>query len=242
MNSRSAVQPQLSPSKANVPCLETVAVNLFSPRELYQVALHYICDEHSGFFVGITDKKLPHKLGHTPRGKAEIIIIDKELLTNDWSTALDDILSGADNIVRVLFICDSINAPALQTILSHKASGYILTSASVEEFRQALRVVAAGGIWLGHDLAYFSMHRPIELKEEKSSPIPSVIRVLSERETQILNQIASGKTSKNIAHELSLSESSVRTYWYRVLNKLNALNTAEAIAHAARLGLLGYKR
>ena len=86
------------------------------------------------------------------------------------------------------------------------------------------------------------MHLTMKLREEKSSPLPSVIRELSERETQILNQIASGKTSKNIAYELSLSESSVRTYWYRVLNKLNALNTAEAIAHAARLGLLGYKR
>jgi DNA-binding NarL/FixJ family response regulator len=63
-------------------------------------------------------------------------------------------------------------------------------------------------------------------------------RYLSEREQQILQCVARGQTSKDIAQDLYLSESSVRTYWYRVLTKLNATNKAEALVIASQQGLL----
>jgi DNA-binding CsgD family transcriptional regulator len=102
-------------------------------------------------------------------------------------------------------------------------------------------VVAQGGFWLGQ---YTPDARTV-MRAPAASTRPLaydgadyIVRSLSLRERQILHCTAIGKTSKEIAHKLYLSESSVRTYWYRILSKLNALNKAEAIARAARLGLL----
>lgn len=129
----------------------------------------------------------------------------------------------------VVLLADQVSIASLRQAIASGASGYLLTSVSLDEFRRALRTVAKGGLWFGQE----GMNAPAV-----SSFAERLVRTLSERECQILNYVANGLTSKEVAHRLRLSQSSVRTYWYRVLSKLNALNKAEALVRAAHLGLI----
>ncbi len=61
---------------------------------------------------------------------------------------------------------------------------------------------------------------------------------LTQRETEVLSLVRDGLASKQIAHNLAISVHTVNTHRQRILEKLNASNSAEAVALAARLGLL----
>jgi DNA-binding NarL/FixJ family response regulator len=55
---------------------------------------------------------------------------------------------------------------------------------------------------------------------------------LSDRELQVLRMLGSGKTVKEIGHELSLSEKTISTYRARILEKMNLRTTADLIRYA----------
>ncbi len=218
-------------------CNTNVCIHLFSAREILQIALRYVFAEDSIFQLTSTENELPEEPGILTKKEPGLALIDMELLTEGWPEKLENILKVVHGVLRVILIDDSPDVTHLPTAVSCGINGYILTSASVDEFRQAFSVVAAGGLWLGEDMAYLH-NQQLVVSEPSNIHDSHMARLLSQREREVLNCVAHGITSKDIARKLFLSESSVRTYWYRVLSKLNALNKAEAIVRATRLGLL----
>jgi DNA-binding NarL/FixJ family response regulator len=61
---------------------------------------------------------------------------------------------------------------------------------------------------------------------------------LSSREVEVLKRLAEGKVYKQIAHELSLSTSTVRTHLHNIYGKLGAVDRAQAVLHATERGWL----
>jgi two-component system invasion response regulator UvrY len=68
--------------------------------------------------------------------------------------------------------------------------------------------------------------------------VPKIQSPFSDRELQILRLIASGKTSDDIAHNLKISELTVKTHRRNMMRKLNANNTAQLVSKALELGYL----
>lgn len=207
---------------------------LYSACELHHIALSSICGAGSGLALIGRESKLPASFEMLLTMRPDLIIIDAALLTNNCLTGREAVLSAIHSISRVIVLAERPDIAFACSVISSGADGYLLTSSPLDEFLQALRIVATGGTWLGSVLTRMLVDKltgaPVDAARTS--------RLLSQRERQILNYVAQGKTSKEIAGELYLSESSVRTYWYRVLSKLNALNKAEAITRASRLGLL----
>jgi len=213
-----------------------VRVYLLSPCELRHVALQYICGEGSGFVLVGAAEQLPDDSAVLAAAAPDLAIVDSELFLGARSRSVESVLRQIREVTRVIVLAGHLDVARACTAIAHGADGYVLTSMPLDELLQALRVVAAGGIWLGEELARTIAAHFAEPHQQDEAT--QVARLLSQRERQILNCVARGETSKEIARGLFLSESSVRTYWYRVLGKLNALNKAEAVARAARLGLL----
>jgi|GEM_PF-1718044 DNA-binding NarL/FixJ family response regulator len=212
-----------------------VRIYLFSHCELRHIALHYICGKGSGFSLVGTANELPERFETLAAIKPDLIIIDADLLAASRARAMEMLLRQIREVARIIVLASHLDVTRACVAVASGADGYILTSVSIDTFLRALHVVAAGGIWLGEELARTIAGQLADPHHDDTTP---VARLLSQRERQILNCVARGETSKEIARQLYLSESSVRTYWYRVLGKLNALNKAEAVARAARLGLL----
>ncbi len=61
---------------------------------------------------------------------------------------------------------------------------------------------------------------------------------LSSREVEVLKRLAEGKVYKQIAHELSLSTSTVRTHLHNIYGKLGAVDRAQAVLYATERGWL----
>ncbi len=106
------------------------------------------------------------------------------------------------------------------------ASGYLTKDSAAEELVGAIRKVLAGGRYVSASLAE-------TLARELVSPADRLPHeALSDREFQVMRMIASGKTVKEIAEELSLSVKTVSTYRSRILEKMRIRNNAEIARYA----------
>jgi DNA-binding NarL/FixJ family response regulator len=101
------------------------------------------------------------------------------------------------------------------------ASGYLSRESPVSEMVVAVKKILSGGIYISPSLA-----ENLAGKLSKDINKPSH-ELLSDRELQILQLIASGKTAKKISSELFLSVNTISTYRARILSKLNLKTNAE---------------
>lgn len=110
------------------------------------------------------------------------------------------------------------------------ASGYITKESAPEELQVAVNKILHGRKYIS---SYCSEILLSELKNEKAtSESPHLI--LSNREYHVACLIASGKSLKDIALELVLSDKTISTYRSRILNKMNLKTNAELINYAIK--------
>ena len=123
----------------------------------------------------------------------------------------------------------------LQQLLKAGASGYVLKRAATHELIQAIRKVAAGGIYLDASIASNLVTTYVR---RRSAPTRTSGNDLSERETEVLRRIALGYTNKEIAAHLNISARTVETYKVRLMAKLNFHSRAEVVRYALLQGWL----
>lgn len=123
----------------------------------------------------------------------------------------------------------------LQQMLKAGASGYVLKRAATHDLIQAIRKVAAGGIYLDQSIASDLVTTYVR---HRSTPARTSGSELSERETEVLRRIALGYTNKEIALHLNISARTVETYKVRLMSKLNFHSRAEVVRYALLQGWL----
>ncbi len=114
------------------------------------------------------------------------------------------------------------------------AEGYLLKSASAQVLASAIRQVGQGERLLSPALVTKMMREFEELSKEKSRTDSG----LTEQELQVLRMIAAGATNKEIAEKLYWSEVTVKRKVQDILEKMGVANRAQAVAEAAKRGLL----
>jgi len=114
------------------------------------------------------------------------------------------------------------------------ARGYILKGAKHEEMLRAIRAVAGGEAIFSPAIATRLMEFFGTMKPKAS---PQVFPELSEREREILGLIAQGYKNAEIAHQLVLSEKTVRNHVSNILSKLHVADRTQAILRAREAGL-----
>jgi len=113
------------------------------------------------------------------------------------------------------------------------AIGYLLKDTDAESLCRAIKAAAAGQVQLAPEAA-------IRLMREVRAPEPATPagETLTERETEILRELARGRANKEIAAELGIGEKTVKTHVSNVLGKLGLQSRTQAALHAARIGLV----
>jgi DNA-binding NarL/FixJ family response regulator len=116
------------------------------------------------------------------------------------------------------------------------ARAFILKKASDANLLEALRMVAAGGMYLSPQVSDRLLNR-IQTGDMNPRPLPAVLDQLSPRELQVLRMVAEGKTSKEIAVMLDLREQTIRSYRKTMMRKLGVNNVAGLTQLALANGL-----
>lgn len=114
------------------------------------------------------------------------------------------------------------------------ASGFLLKDSAGSELLGAVRALAAGR-------GYFGTHAARVMAQQVQRPGVSLsdpYRDLTPREREVFHLIIEGQTTKEIARQLQISAKTAENHRARVLEKMDARNTAELIRYAVKHGLL----
>lgn len=130
-------------------------------------------------------------------------------------------------------------------MLAAGASGYLTKIAAAEELVTAIRVVAAGEIYLQPALArwlledYQRLSVQVPSSRDEGSPFkPASLTVLSKREQQVLRLVADGYTNQQVGEQLGISYKTVARHRERIMRKLDLHSSSELVKFAIRTGLI----
>ena len=130
--------------------------------------------------------------------------------------------------VHVLVLTTYDSSADILRAIEAGATGYLLKDAPREELFRALRAAAQGKPLLAPEVAAHLMERIRWPSEE----------TLSGRELEVLELVAQGKSNREIAGELWISEATVKSHLLHVYDKLGATDRASAVATAMKRGIL----
>jgi DNA-binding NarL/FixJ family response regulator len=141
---------------------------------------------------------------------------------------------------RVLVLSASAERDDVLQAVKAGATGYLVKSASRTELADAVRATAAGRAVFTPGLAGLVLgeyrriaQRPSSGAAAASGPVPT----LTERETEVLREVAKGLTAKQIAAKLSVSHRTVENHVQATFRKLQLANRVELARYAIEHGL-----
>jgi DNA-binding NarL/FixJ family response regulator len=138
--------------------------------------------------------------------------------------------------IKVLALSVHEDTSYLRQLLAAGVSGYILKHAAADDLILAIRMVAAGGVYLDPALAGHVVARYVRVPAATSELLGAE---LSERETEVVQGIARGYSNKEIAAQLNLSVKTIETYRARAMAKLGIESRAALVRYALDHGWLG---
>ena len=144
-------------------------------------------------------------------------------------------LKGCCRKAKVLALTAYDDGGYLRQLLEAGASGYVLKRAAAEELVKAIRVVAAGGVYLDPALAGRVVSGYIGRKRLRGEAQNTE---LSEREEEVMRLVAWGYTNKEVAAYLNISVKTVETHKTNLMEKLDLKGRADIVRYALRQGWL----
>ena len=168
------------------------------------------------------------------RVRPDLVVMDVSMpgMSGDRAAAAMARMSPAP---KVLALTVHEDREHLRRLLEAGASGYVLKLASGEELVRAVRVVAAGGVYLDPAVAGKVVD---DMVEEGRRPGTGSKVALTHRESEVLLRVAQGFSNKEIAAQLDISVKTVETHKLRSMEKLGLKGRAEVVQYALRQGWL----
>ena len=138
---------------------------------------------------------------------------------------------------RVLVLTMHDDPAYLRSALAAGASGYLLKRAVDAELIAAIRAVHRGGIFVDPRLANVLVQDVLAKGKTKAGSTRPV-KILSDRELQVLTLVARGYTSAEIAKQIFVGVKTIETYRSRLAEKLGLRTRRDVIRFAVQMGLL----
>jgi DNA-binding NarL/FixJ family response regulator len=170
----------------------------------------------------------------------DVILMDIRMPDLDGIAATAQIAAMPDALTRVIVLTTFDLDEYVYKALRAGASGFLLKDVPGEDLAVAIRQVARGADAL---LAPAVVRRLVERFVRHGPPASSVdLRELTPRELEVLTAMARGMSNAEIAVELSISETTVKTHVARVLMKLGVRDRVQAVVAAYEAGLVKASR
>jgi DNA-binding NarL/FixJ family response regulator len=165
------------------------------------------------------------------RARPDVVLMDVSMRDLSGVEATRRIRADAPS-ARVLALSGYSDARYVSSMLRAGACGYMLKANAYEELRRAVHAVAAGKTYLCSEVA-----EDVVESLRRSSGEVSVYERVAPREREVLQRLAEGMSSPEIAQNLGVSTSTVETHRRNLMRKLDLHSVAELTKYAVREGL-----
>ena len=160
--------------------------------------------------------------------RPDVVLMDLLMPVMDGIQAIG-VLKQTMPDIEVIALTSVLEDSSVVSAIRAGAIGYLLKDTEADELIRAIKAAANGQVQLSPIAAARLMR---EVREPESP------ETLTERETEVLRLLARGKSNKEIAHDLTISEPTVKTHVSSILGKLHVSSRTQAALHAARIGLV----
>ncbi|CCH69247.1 MAG TPA: response regulator transcription factor [Phycicoccus elongatus] len=175
-------------------------------------------------------------LREVARTRPDVVLMDIRMPVLDGIAATEEIMrSGAS--ARVLILTTFDLDVYVYRALRAGASGFLLKDVPRQQLAAAVRIVADGGSVVGPAITqrlieHFVGRPPV------GNPLPPTLRRLTVRESEILRALAQGRSNRELARALALSDATVKTHVATILAKLGVRDRLQAVVLAYESGFV----
>ena len=136
--------------------------------------------------------------------------------------------------VKVIALSMHYDKQFVSEIFKAGATGYLLKDSAFDELEKAIRIVMDGNTYINPQVGSLVVESLISQPTGQSH---KAFSLLTEREREVLQLIAEGRSTKQIASDLHVSAKTIESHRRQVMGKLNIRNIAELTKYAIREGL-----
>jgi DNA-binding NarL/FixJ family response regulator len=207
-----------------------------------------LVDDHKILLDGISSLLKEYDdmevVGHAADGRSalrlahdlspDVVIMDISMPDLNGIDATRKII--ADNAdTKVLALSMHTDKQFISEMFKAGASGYLIKDSAFDELAEAIRIVREGKTYINPKVAGLLVE---SLVTQSSPPGQKAFSLLTEREREVLQLIAEGRSTKQIAGDLHVSTKTVESHRRQVMGKLQIRNVAELTKYAIREGLI----
>lgn len=174
----------------------------------------------------------PAALAHVENGGIGLVLLDWNLNGTESTVLLKRMLELQSAAPVVVVSADDTEGTVRRAI-DGGASGFIPKSSTAEVMLMALQLISAGGVYLPS----FGAHRQ-RSNPPQSTSVSQAFPELTQRQTQVLQALVHGKSNKQIARELEISDATVKVHLSAIFRTLHVASRTEAIYTIAKGGLM----
>jgi len=207
-----------------------IQIVLVEDHEVVRIGLRTILAQNPAFNIVGEVGTCEEAREESIRLKPDVVIMDLRLPDGSGVEACRDIIQACPD-TRVLFLTSYRDEESMLAAVLAGASGYLLKEVGPDRLMQAVEMVAAGHSILDKEVIE-KVKSWVQKKTQPSSPAKKWD--LSPQQYRVLEQVAEGKTNKEIARVLGLSDKTVRNYLATIFEKLRITRRSQAAAMFTR--------
>lgn len=160
----------------------------------------------------------------------DMVIVDLDMPDMKWEDGIEELRKKSDANLVVISASEDIRN--IRKILANGIKGYIPKRSDPKIMHSALKLVLEGGVYIPPALIENNAENVVASGHRSNG------KTLTNRQSQVLDLIAQGKSNKQIAYEMGVSEATVKLHINALLRSLKVNNRTQAVVTAQKMGLI----